>query len=191
MLSASEILSTIEMISQQHLDIRTVTMGISLRDCADSDPKVCCDNIYEKICRKAEKLVKTAQDIEREFGIPIINKRVSVTPIAIACESCKTTDYTPFARVMDKAADDLGIDFIGGFSALVQKGFTGGDRALIESIPEALATTGKVCASVNIGSTKAGINMDAVAMMGRTIKKWRTTLSWRAPSTESANPAAS
>ncbi len=171
MLTTNEILSTIEMISQQHLDIRTVTMGISLRDCADPDPKVCCSNIYEKICRKAEKLVPTAQAIEREFGIPIINKRVSVTPVAIACESCKTEDYVPFAKVMDRAADTLGIDFIGGFSALVQKGFTGGDKALIAAIPEALATTNKVCSSVNIGSTKAGINMNAVALMGRTIKK--------------------
>ncbi|MBQ9890382.1 MAG: PFL family protein [Firmicutes bacterium] len=171
MLTTNEILSTIEMISQQHLDIRTVTMGISLRDCADPDPNVCCSNIYEKICRKAEKLVPTAQAIEREFGIPIINKRVSVTPVAIACESCKTEDYVPFAKVMDRAADTLGIDFIGGFSALVQKGFTGGDRALIAAIPEALATTNKVCSSVNIGSTKAGINMNAVALMGRTIKK--------------------
>ena len=171
MLTTNEILSTIEMISQQHLDIRTVTMGISLRDCADPDPEVCCSNIYEKICRKAEKLVPTAQAIEREFGIPIINKRVSVTPVAIACESCKTEDYVPFAKVMDRAADTLGIDFIGGFSALVQKGFTGGDKALIAAIPEALATTNKVCSSVNIGSTKAGINMNAVALMGRTIKK--------------------
>ena len=171
MLTTNEILATIEMISQQHLDIRTVTMGISLRDCADPDPKVCCSNIYDKICRKAEKLVPTAQAIEREFGIPIINKRVSVTPVAIACESCKTEDYVPFARAMDRAADNLGIDFIGGFSALVQKGFTGGDRALIASIPEALAGTNKVCSSVNIGSTKAGINMDAVALMGQTIKK--------------------
>ena len=171
MLTTNEILSTIEMISQQHLDIRTVTMGISLRDCADPDPKVCCDNIYEKICRKAERLVPTAQAIEHEFGIPIINKRVSVTPVAIACESCKTEDYVPFARAMDRAADNLGIDFIGGFSALVQKGFTGGDKALIASIPEALATTNKVCASVNIGSTKAGLNMDAVALMGHTVKK--------------------
>ena len=171
MLSASEILSTIEMISQQHLDIRTVTMGISLRDCCDSDPTACAEKIYEKICRKAEKLVPTAQAIEREFGIPIINKRVSVTPIAIACESSDTEDYVPFAKAMDRAADALGIDFIGGFSALVQKGYTGGDHALIRSIPEALATTKKVCASVNIGSTKAGINMNAVAEMGRTIKK--------------------
>ena len=171
MVNTQEILSTIEMISQQHLDIRTVTMGISLRDCADPYPKVCCDNIYEKICRKAEKLVPTAEAIEREFGIPIINKRVSVTPVAIACESCKTEDYVPFAKVMDRAADTLGIDFIGGFSALVQKGFTGGDRALIAAIPEALSVTNKVCASVNIGSTKAGINMNAVALMGRTIKK--------------------
>ncbi|MBO4861987.1 MAG: PFL family protein [Firmicutes bacterium] len=171
MLSASEILSTVEMISQQHLDIRTVTMGISLRDCCDSDPAACADKIYEKICRKAEKLVPTAQAIEREFGIPIINKRVSVTPIAIACESSDTEDYVPFAKAMDRAADALGIDFIGGFSALVQKGYTGGDHALINSIPEALASTNKVCASVNIGSTKAGINMNAVAEMGRIIKK--------------------
>ena len=171
MLSASEILSTIEMISQQHLDIRTVTMGISLRDCSDADPVRCSEKIYEKVCRKAEKLVPTVEQIEREFGIPIINKRVSVTPVAIACESSETRDFVQFAKAMDRAADTLGIDFIGGFSALVQKGYTGGDRALIASIPEALASTNKVCSSVNIGSTKAGINMNAVAQMGRVIKQ--------------------
>ena len=171
MINTEEILSTIEMISQQHLDIRTVTMGISLRDCGDPDPKKCCDKIYDKICRKAEKLVPTAQEIEREFGIPIINKRVSVTPIAIACESSDTDDYVQYAKAMDRAANDLGIDFIGGFTALVQKGFTGGDRALIAAIPQALTETEKVCSSVNIGSTKAGINMNAVALMGRTIKQ--------------------
>ncbi len=171
MVNTGEILQTIEMISQQHLDIRTVTMGISLRDCGDPDAKRCAEKIYEKICRKAEKLVPTALTIEREFGIPVINKRVSVTPIAIACEPAETDDYVQFALAMDRAADDLGIDFIGGFSALVQKGFTTGDRKLIASIPEALASTGKVCSSVNIGSTKAGINMDAVALMGRTVKK--------------------
>ncbi|MBQ6671280.1 MAG: PFL family protein [Firmicutes bacterium] len=171
MINTEEILSTIEMISQQHLDIRTVTMGISLRDCSDTDPAKCARKIYDKVCRKAERLVPTAQQIEREFGIPIINKRVSVTPVAIACESSETADFVQFAKAMDRAADTLGIDFIGGFSALVQKGYTGGDRALIASIPEALAVTKKVCSSVNIGSTKAGINMNAVAEMGRVVKE--------------------
>jgi len=171
MISTDEILQTIEMISQQHLDVRTITMGISLRSCSDTDPQLCAEKIYEKICRNAEHLVKTAQDIEAEFGIPIVNKRVSVTPIAIACEAAKTDDYSIFAKAMDKAANTLGIDFIGGFTALVQKGFTEGDRKLINSIPRALAETSKVCSSVNVGSTRAGINMDAVALMGRIVKE--------------------
>ena len=171
MLNQREILETLNMIDEQHLDIRTITMGISLRNCAHPDPKLCATKMYDKITKYAENLVKTGEDIEREMGIPIINKRISVTPIAIAAESCETEDYTIFAKAMDDAAKTCGVNFIGGFSALVQKGFTIGDRRLINSIPEALATTDFVCSSVNVGSTKAGINMDAVKLMGETIKK--------------------
>lgn len=171
MINSSEILETIEMIDQQHLDIRTITMGISLRDCGDPDPKKCCQNIYDKITKYAKDLVKTGEDIEREFGIPIVNKRISVTPISIACECAKTDDYVMFAETLDRAAKDVGVNFIGGFTALVQKGFTIGDRKLIAAIPEALTKTERVCSSVNIGSTRAGINMDAVKLMGETVKK--------------------
>ena len=171
MINTNEILQTIEMISQQHLDIRTITMGISLRDCGHPDPRRCYDKIYDKITKKAENLVKTGEDIEREFGIPIVNKRISVTPIAIACESCETEDYVLFAKALDNAAREVGVNFIGGFSALVQKGFTVGDERLIRSIPEALKATERVCSSVNVASTRAGINMDAVALMGRIIKE--------------------
>ena len=170
MLNQKEILSTIEMIDQQHLDIRTITMGISLLSCCDPDPGRACGKIYEKICRYAEKLVKTGQDIEDEFGIPIVNKRISVTPMALVAGASRATDYVPFAAAMDRAAKAVGVNFIGGFSALVQKGMTEGDKKLIAAIPEALAATDVVCSSVNVGSTKAGINMDAVALMGRTIK---------------------
>lgn len=171
MLNSEEILQTIEMISQQHLDIRTITMGISLRDCVHPDAKVCCDKIYDKICRYAENLVKTGQDIENEFGIPIVNKRISVTPVSLIAESCETNDYVPFAKVLDRAAKEVGVNFIGGFSALVHKGFTPGDRKLIDAIPQALAETERVCSSVNVATTRAGINMDAVALMGKTVKK--------------------
>ena len=170
MVNSKEILQTLEMIDQQHLDIRTVTMGISLRDCAHPDAGKCCDKIYDKITRCAENLVKTGEDIERELGIPIVNKRISVTPMAMAAESCETEDFVPFAKVMDKAAKEVGVNFIGGFSALVHKGFTSGDRRLIAAIPQALTETERVCSSVNVATTKAGINMDAVALMGRTIK---------------------
>jgi len=171
MLSQKDILQTRDMIDKRHLDIRTITMGISLLDCADADVNACAQKIYDKICKKAEKLVKVGQDIEWEFGIPIVNKRISVTPISIVGNSCQTDSYVPLALAMDRAAKECGVNFIGGFSALVQKGFTKGDRILIESIPEALAATERVCSSVNVGSTKAGINMDAVALMGRIIKK--------------------
>ena len=170
MLNQKSILETIEMIDKQHLDIRTITMGISLRDCAHPEVKACCGKIYDKICSKAEKLVATGEAIEREFGIPIVNKRISVTPMAMVAESCGTADYVPFALTMDRAAKTCGVNFIGGYSALVQKGFTSGDRKLIASIPQALAETEFVCSSVNVGSTRAGINMDAVAEMGRIIK---------------------
>ena len=170
MLNQKEILSTIEMIDQQHLDIRTITMGISLLSCCDPDPKRACEKVYEKICRRAEKLVKTGQDIEDEFGIPIVNKRISVTPMALVAGASETEDYVPFALALDRAAQSCGVNFIGGYSALVQKGLTRADGKLIRSIPEALARTELVCSSVNVGSTRAGINMDAAALMGRVIK---------------------
>ncbi len=170
MINSNDILETIRMITQEHLDVRTITMGISLLDCASSDVKSACDRIYDKICRKAEKLVETGNDIEKEFGIPIIHKRISVTPISLVAAPCRTNDLVPFARTLQKAADACGVNFIGGFSALVQKGFTDSDLALINSLPEALAVTENVCSSVNVGSTKAGINMDAVELMGRKIK---------------------
>ncbi len=170
MINQNEILQTIEMIDEQHLDIRTITMGISLLDCCDSDPRRACEKIYDKICRKAQNLVSAGQDIEHEFGIPIVNKRISVTPMALVAGASETEDYVPFAEAMDKAAKTCGVDFIGGFSALVQKGFTPGDERLIASIPEALAVTDFVCSSVNVGSTRAGINMNAVKRMGEIIK---------------------
>ena len=171
MFNQKEILSTIEMIDQQHLDIRTITMGISLLSCCDPDAKKACDKVYDKITRYAEKLVKTGEDIEREFGIPIVNKRISVTPMALVAGASEAKDYVPFAVAMDRAAKTCGVNFIGGYSALVQKGMTKADATLIRSIPEALASTDLVCSSVNVGSTKAGINMDAVALMGRIIKE--------------------
>ena len=171
LINSSEILQTIEMIDQQHLDVRTVTMGISLLDCADRDIRVCADRVYEKICRKAEKLVETGCAIEREFGIPIVNKRVSVSPISLVAASCQAEDYTPLALTLDKAAKTVGVNFIGGFSALAHKGFTESDLRLIRSLPRALTETELVCGSVNVASTKAGINMDAVALMGRIIRQ--------------------
>ena len=171
MLNRNDILETINMIDQQHLDIRTITMGISLLSCADPDPKAACRKIYDKITRCAEKLVRTGEEIEREFGIPIVNKRISVTPMALVAAASETEDYIPFAAALDAAAKSTGVNFIGGFSTLVQKGMTEADRKLIAAIPEALATTELVCSSVNVGSTKAGINMDAVALMGQTIKR--------------------
>ena len=171
MLNHSDIMSTIDMIDQQHLDIRTITMGISLLDCADPDPSACARKIYDKICRCAERLVPTGCAIERELGLPIVNKRISVTPMALVAGACQTEDFVPFAVAMDKAAAQCGVDFIGGFSALVHKGFTSGDRRLISAIPRALAETKLVCSSVNVASTKAGINMDAVRLMGETVKR--------------------
>ena len=171
MLNQKEILSTIEMIDQQHLDIRTITMGISLLSCCDPDPGRACEKIYDKICRCAERLVQTGRDIEGEFGIPIVNKRISVTPMALVAGASETEDYVPFALALDRAGRSCGVDFIGGYSALVQKGQTRADERLIRSIPEALARTELVCASVNVGSTRAGINMDAVALMGRIVKE--------------------
>ena len=170
MINTNDILETITMIQDECLDIRTITMGISLLDCGDSDIQKSCDKIYSKICKKAEKLVATGEQIEKEYGIPIINKRVSVTPIAIMA-GISGGDPVLYAKVLEKASQTIGVNFIGGYSALVQKGFAAGDLALIESIPEALAQTEHLCSSVNIGSTKAGINMDAVAMMGKAIRK--------------------
>ncbi|MBP1757321.1 MAG: hypothetical protein H6Q62_177 [Firmicutes bacterium] len=166
-----EILETLSMFREQHLDVRTITMGISLYDCATGSAEETCRRIYDKICRKAENLVRTGEDISREFGIPIINKRVSVTPIAMVAASGDTTDYTVYARALDRAAAAIGINFIGGYSALVQKGFTDADRHLLASIPEALSTTNLVCSSVNLATSRAGINMDAVRMMGEIIKE--------------------
>lgn len=171
MITINDIMETNRMITENKLDVRTITMGISLRDCAHPNIDQFCHNIYDKITKSGEFLVKTGKDIESEYGIPIINKRVSVTPIAIAAEACKTDTYVPIAEAMDKAAHEIGIDFIGGFSALVEKGYTNGDRILIKSIPQALATTDIVCSSVNLGSTKAGINMDCVREMGEVIKR--------------------
>lgn len=165
-----EILETIRMVQMENLDIRTITMGISLRDCADAKLEVAAKRAYDKICRLAARLVAVGEEIERDYGVPIINKRISVTPIALVAESSDADDYTLMASWLDRAAQEVGVNFLGGFSALVQKGYTRGDRALIASIPDALATTQRVCASVNVATTKAGINMDAVAEMGRVIK---------------------
>ena len=169
MLNINDIMETMNMISEENLDIRTVTMGISLLDCADSDIKSSCNKIYEKITRLAGNLVKTGEDIEREYGIPIINKRISVTPISMLAAT--GGDPVLYARTLQRAADNTGVNFIGGYSALVHKGFSAGDEALIRSIPEALDTTENICSSVNIGSTKSGINMDAVKLMGEIVRE--------------------
>ena len=171
MLTLQEILETIKMVQEENLDIRTITMGISLRDCADPNPRAARQKIYEKITRLAGNLVKTGEEIEREYGIPIVNKRISVTPLSLVAESSHCEDYVDFARTLDEAAAAVGVNFIGGFSALVHKGFTVADHKLINSIPEALACTERVCASVNVATTKAGINMDAVYRMGQVIKE--------------------
>ena len=171
MINRGEILETIEMIDQQHLDVRTVTMGISLLDCCDGSAERACRKIYDKITRSAGDLVRTVEEIEAEFGIPIVNKRISVTPIALVAAASDAADYVCFARALDAARAETGVDFVGGFSALVQKGMTPADERLIRSIPRALAETELVCSSVNVGSTRAGINMDAVELMGRVIKE--------------------
>ncbi|MDO4842983.1 MAG: PFL family protein [Phoenicibacter congonensis] len=171
LINSSEILQTIEMINQQHLDVRTITMGISLLDCAGEDMDACCRKIYDKICRCAGKLVETGCSIERELGIPIVNKRISVSPISLVAAACREEDYTPVALTLDRAAHETGVNFIGGFSALAHKGFTESDLRLINSIPTALTETELVCSSVNLASTRAGINMDAVALMGRIIRR--------------------
>ncbi|MBQ8015973.1 MAG: PFL family protein [Clostridia bacterium] len=171
MLNARDILETITMIQDEHLDVRTITMGISLLDCCHSDVDVMCQRVYDKITRYAKDLVSTGEQIEKEFGIPIINKRISVTPAAMILASCENKDAVKLAKTLEKAAVACGVNFLGGFSALVQKGFGPGDKELIEAIPEALSVTDHICSSVNIGSTKTGINMDAVAMMGRVVRK--------------------
>lgn len=171
MINQNKIIETIKMIEKEKLDIRTITMGISLMDCCDSDGKRARQKIYDKITRYAEKLVSVGNEIEREYGIPIINKRISVTPISLVAGCSNDENYVEFAKILDKAASTVGVNFIGGFSALVHKGYSEGDRKLIASIPEALSVTEKVCSSVNIATSRAGINMDAVRDMGEIIKK--------------------
>ncbi|MDO4467330.1 MAG: PFL family protein [Bacillota bacterium] len=169
-MQTQDILETIKMIDEECLDVRTITMGISLLDCADTDIDKSCEKVYNKICTKAKDLVKVGEQIEKEYGIPIINKRISVTPISMLV-GVSGGDPVKYALTLEKAAQTVGVNFIGGFSALVQKGFSAGDRELIEAIPQALAQTEHICASVNVGSTKAGINMDAVKIMGQKIKE--------------------
>lgn len=170
MINTHDILETINMIREENLDIRTITMGISLLNCADSDISRSCDKVYDKICRQAQHLVETGENIEKEYGIPIIHKRIAVTPISMLV-AASGGDPVLYAKTLEKASQTVGVNFIGGYSALVQKGFAAGDEALIRSIPEALAETEHICSSVNIGSTKAGINMDAVATMGEVVRK--------------------
>ena len=170
MVNMNDILETITMIQEENLDIRTITMGISLLDCCDSDIDKSCEKVYNKIYRNAKDLVKTGEFIEQKYGIPIVNKRISVTPIAMLV-AASGGDPVKYAKTLDRVAKDVGVNFIGGFSALVHKGFSAGDKALIEAIPRALAETDFVCSSVNIGSTKAGINMDAVKMMGKAVRE--------------------
>ncbi len=171
MLNVYNILETIRMIQDECLDIRTITMGISLLDCIDTDIDKACDKVYNKIVTKAGRLVEVGQQIETEYGIPIVNKRISVTPIAMLAAACPDGDPVKFAKALQRAADTCGVNFIGGYSALVHKGFSAGDEALIRSIPEALDVTQNICSSVNIGSTKSGINMDAVKLMGQIVKQ--------------------
>lgn len=170
MLNMTDIMETITMIQEENLDIRTITMGISLLDCCDSDIDKSCEKVYSKIYRLAKDLVSTGEAIEKKYDIPIVNKRISVTPIAMLV-AASGGDPVKYAKTLDRVAKDIGVNFIGGYSALVQKGFSAGDRELIESIPRALAETDFVCSSVNVGSTKTGINMDAVKMMGETVRK--------------------
>lgn len=166
MFNAGDILETIRMIQDECLDIRTTTMGISLLDCIDPDINKACDKVYDKITRRAEKLVETGEKIEKEYGIPIINKRIAVTPIAMLAAACPKDSPVKFAKALQRAAETCGVNFVGGYSALVHKGFSAGDLELIRSIPEALDVTTRLCSSVNVGSTRSGINMDAVRIMG-------------------------
>ena len=171
MINTKDILETIQMINEENLDIRTITMGISLWDCVSEDPDRLCQKIYDKLTKKAERLVAVGKEIETRYGIPIVNKRISVTPISLIGGAASPDDYIKIARTLQKASDALGVNFIGGFSALVQKGMTLGAKNLISVIPEALTETKNLCSSVNVASTKAGINMDAIALMGKTIKR--------------------
>lgn len=171
MIDKNSILETINMIKLHNLDIRTVTLALSLRDCVSEDIDVVCDKIYTKIKKYAQNLVEYANDLENDYSIPIINKRIAVTPISMIGEACTNPDYVKIAKTLDKAAEEVGVNFIGGFSALVEKGFTRGDRLLMESIPEALAQTERLCSSINLASSKAGINMDAVLKMAETVKR--------------------
>lgn len=170
MISKYEVLDTIKMIDSEHLDVRTITMGINLRDCVSADAKTCCDNIVKKIYSKAKNLVQVGEDIAQEFGVPIVNKRISVSPISEIAASSGLKDYTIFAKALDKAASDTGVNFIGGFGALVQKGETASDTVLLNSLASALSSTERVCAFVNVANTRSGINMDVVAKMGIIIK---------------------
>ncbi len=172
MINISEVLETNKMIEQENLDVRTITMGISLLDCADTNLDTLCKNIYDKLHRYAGNLVRTGEDISREFGIPIVNKRISITPISlVGASACKTPeDYVKIAKTLDRAAQELGVNFLGGYSAIVSKGMTPSDELLIKSIPEALAVTSRICSSINVGSTKTGIDMDAVRLMGEIVK---------------------
>ena len=167
MIETGEILQTMQMIQQQNFDIRTITLGINLLDCSHPVAEACAARVYDKICMTAKDLVKTGEAIERELGIPIVNKRISVTPVSLICQG----DPRPIAKALDKAAKEMGVNFLGGYSALMQKGATKADERLVESIPEVLATTERLCSSVNVGSTRAGINMNAVRQMGQIIKK--------------------
>ena len=172
MINISEVIETNKMIEQENFDVRTITMGINLLDCATSDLDQLCQNIYNKITRLAKDLVKTGEDISKEYGVPIVNKRISITPIALVGGSaCKTTDdYVKIAKTLDKCAKELGVNFLGGYSAIVSKGMSKSDELLIRSIPQAMAQTDFICSSVNVGSTKTGINMDAVRLLGEIIK---------------------
>lgn len=173
MINIHEVLETNNMIDHENLDVRTITMGISLLDCADNDVDVTCAKICDKIRSLAGNLARTAEDISKEFGVPIVNKRISITPIALVGASCckSADDYVKIAKALDKVAEEVGVNFLGGYSAVVSKGMTTSDRLLIESIPQALACTQRICSSVNVGSTKTGINMDAVRLMGETVRK--------------------
>ncbi|MGL5821308.1 MAG: PFL family protein [Sarcina sp.] len=171
MITQNEVIETLAMIKEQNLDVRTTTLGLSLLDCASDNIDTVCQRVYDKITKSAENLVKVGEDIEREYGIPIINKRISVTPISLVAAATRANSYVPIAKAMDRAAKEVGVNFIGGFSALVHKGFTNSDLTLINSIPEALKETDIVCSSVNVGSTRYGINMDAVKLMGEITKK--------------------
>ena len=167
MIETSEILQTMRMIQEENFDIRTITLGINLLDCSDQDAGKCAQRVYDKVCRTADRLVKTGEDIEQELGIPIVNKRISVTPVSLICQG----DPRPIARALDQAAEEMGVNFLGGYSALTQKGMTWADERLIQSIPEVLCTTQRLCSSVNVGSTRAGLNMNAIREMGEIIKK--------------------